>query len=51
MYNCNKCIWSTRDGGCVSWKCDFVSHDDARRMIVEKGRKGARTNEQIQADY
>ena len=36
MPDCNKCIWSTRDGGCVSWECDFVSHEDARAMIAEK---------------
>ena len=32
MPDCNKCIWSTRDGRCVSWECDFVSHEDARRI-------------------
>ena len=32
MPDCNKCIWSTRSGGCVSWECDFVSHEDARRI-------------------
>jgi len=40
MPDCNKCIWSTRDGGCVSWKCDFVSHEDARKMIAEKEEGG-----------
>jgi hypothetical protein len=40
MPDCNKCIWSTRDGGCVSWKCDFVSHDDARRMIEKEQKDG-----------
>ena len=32
MPDCNKCIWSTRSGGCVSWECDFISHEDARRI-------------------
>ena len=32
MPDCNKCIWSTRDGRCVSWECDFISHEDARRI-------------------
>lgn len=39
MPDCNKCIWSTRDGGCVSWTCDFVSHEDARAMIADKEQK------------
>jgi len=45
MPDCNKCIWSTRDGGCVSWECDFVSHEDARKMIAEKDRKDGETDE------
>ena len=32
MPDCNKCIWSTCSGGCVSWECDFISHEDARRI-------------------
>ena len=40
MPDCNKCIWSTRNGGCVSWKCDFVSHDDARKMIEKEREEG-----------
>ena len=32
MPDCNKCIWSTRSGGCVSWECKFFSHEDARRI-------------------
>lgn len=45
MPDCNKCIWSTRDGGRVSWKCDFVSHEDARKMIVEKEEGGENDDE------
>ena len=33
MPDCNKCIWSTRDGRCVSWECNFVSHDMARKTL------------------
>jgi len=46
MPDCNKCIWSTRDGGCVSWKCDFVSHEDARKMIAEK-EEGSESHERF----
>ena len=45
MPNCNKCIWSTRDGGCVSWECDFVSHEDARKMIEKERKDGDRNDE------
>ena len=27
--DCNKCLWATRDGGCASWDCEFVSKQDA----------------------
>ena len=27
--DCNKCVWSTRDGGCASWDCEFIDRDDA----------------------
>ena len=40
MPDCNDCIWSTRDGGCVSWECKFVSHEDARRMLEKKQKDG-----------
>lgn len=43
--DCNKCIWSTRDCGCVSWECDFISHEDARRMIEEKERRDGENHE------
>ena len=26
---CNKCLWATRDGGCSSWNCNFISKDEA----------------------
>ena len=45
MPDCNKCIWSTRDGGCVAWKCEFVSHEDARAMIDEKAQKDGKNHE------
>ena len=45
MPDCNKCIWSTRSGGCVSWECDFISHEDARRMIEEKEREDGKKHE------
>ena len=45
MPDCNKCIWSTRSGGCVSWECKFMSHEDARRMIEEKEREDGKKHE------
>ena len=27
--DCNLCLWATRDGGCASWECEFVSKADA----------------------
>ena len=27
--DCNRCLWATRDGGCASWECEFISKADA----------------------
>lgn len=27
--DCDKCIWSTRSGGCSSWDCVFVDKHEA----------------------
>lgn len=27
--DCNLCLWATRDGGCASWECKFISKADA----------------------
>lgn len=29
MRNCNRCIWSTRSGGCASFGCDFIDQEEA----------------------
>ena len=34
--NCNACIWSTRDGGCSSWDCEFVDKMEAYKAWKEK---------------
>ena len=36
MEKCNKCIWSTRSGGCSSWNCIFVDKDEAYKAWCEK---------------
>lgn len=50
MPDCNNCIWSTRDGRCVEWNCDFVSHDMARKML-NTVRSTARNNAYTMAAY
>ena len=27
--DCNNCIWSSRDGNCSSWECEFVDKREA----------------------
>ena len=34
--NCNACIWSTRDGGCSSWDCEFVDKREAYKAWKER---------------
>lgn len=29
--NCDKCIFSTRSGGCVSWNCEFIDIREAEK--------------------
>lgn len=29
MSDCNRCVWSRRDGGCNSWDCNFIDQNDA----------------------
>jgi len=37
--DCNKCLWATRDGGCASWKCEFVSKNEAHRAWLERDKQ------------
>ena len=34
--SCHTCIWSTRDGGCSSWDCEFVDKREAYKAWKEK---------------
>ena len=34
--DCNNCIWSSRDGNCSSWECEFVRNRDAYEAWKEK---------------
>ncbi len=27
--DCNRCLYATRDGGCASWDCNFISIAEA----------------------
>ena len=29
MNDCNRCLYATRDGGCASWGCNFISMEEA----------------------
>ena len=33
--NCNKCLWATRNGGCASWDCEFISKSEAYKAWKE----------------
>ena len=35
MRDCENCIYSGNDG-CVKWECEFVSKEEARRIVAEK---------------
>lgn len=35
MRDCENCIYSGKDG-CVKWECEFVSKEEARRIVAEK---------------
>ena len=44
--DCNRCIWSTRDGGCSSFDCEFVDKNDAyKAWIAQQERKTGKANE------
>ena len=32
--DCNRCLYATRDGGCASWDCNFISISEAERALV-----------------
>ena len=29
IVSCNECIWSTRDGGCSAWNCEYIPQGEA----------------------
>lgn len=31
--DCNNCLYATRNGGCASWDCNFISIADAEPKI------------------
>lgn len=35
MNDCNKCIWATRSGECVSWECKFVEMGEAYKATMQ----------------
>lgn len=45
MEKCDKCIWSTRSGGCSSWNCNFVDKHEAYEAWQEKHEKEEVRNE------
>lgn len=32
--DCNRCLYATRDGGCASWDCNFISIAEAEQALV-----------------
>lgn len=36
MKDCNKCLWASRNGNCVSWECNFVDMAEAYRAYCMK---------------
>lgn len=34
--DCNNCIWSSRDGSCSSWDCEFVDKREAYKAWKER---------------
>ena len=45
MRDCENCIYSGKDG-CVKWECEFVSKEEARRIVSEsKAETEIRTEE------
>lgn len=44
--DCNRCLYATRDGGCASWDCNFISIAEAEpkrgRWIVAKNKGATR---------
>lgn len=44
MRECNECIWSTRDGSCSSWDCDFIDKEEAAIAWREKKEREKETD-------
>lgn len=33
---CNKCVYSTRDGNCRKWDCEYKTVEDIRTEVIDE---------------